>query len=147
MRKTVSIGADHGGFKLKSAVAKWLSENNYDVRDKGCFDETSVDYPDIAHLVSLEVASGAADFGVLICTSGIGMSIAANKQNGVRAALCHNEDSAKFSRLHNNANIICLGAKYTPPELAVKMVQTFAETDFEGGRHQRRVDKMCALES
>ncbi len=146
MNKTLSIGADHGGFKLKQELILTLTSFGMKILDKGCFDENSVDYPDLAHAVCSDVQSSKADFGVLVCTSGIGMSIAANKHEGIRAALCHNLDSAKFSRLHNNANVICLGAKYTDSLLAAEMVKTFASTEFEGGRHERRVCKMMDFE-
>ena len=145
-KKTLSIGSDHGGFALKAYLVKSLSDAGYTVLDKGPADTASVDYPDYAKAVCGDVNAGKADFGVLVCTSGIGMSIAANKIRGIRAALCLSEDAGKFSRLHNNANVICMGAKYVPAELAEKMVKIFAETEFEGGRHQRRVGKFMDFE-
>lgn len=145
--KTLSIGSDHGGFALKSALIKSASLADIKFVDRGPESTDSVDYPDFAKKVCQDVNDGAADFGVLICTSGIGMSIAANKIHGIRAALCLCEDAAKFSRLHNNANVVCLGAKYLAPELAEKIVKIFAETDFEGGRHERRVCKMMDFEN
>ncbi len=147
MKKTISIGADHGGFKLKAALAEALKAKGYTLLDKGAFGTESVDYPDYAHLVCVDVQEGRADIGLLVCTSGIGMSIAANKHKGVRAALCHNLDSAKFSRMHNNANAICMGSKYVSETDAIAMAEAFCETEFEGGRHVRRVEKMCAFES
>lgn len=136
----IALGADHGGFQLKDEVLTYLKSKGYDTLDFGTNSNASVDYPDFAKKVGEAVVSGQCDFGVLVCTTGIGISMAANKLKGVRAALCHNEDCAKFSRLHNNANIICMGQKYIGKELAARMVQTFLDTQFEGGRHQRRVD-------
>jgi len=143
--KKFSIGCDHGGLELKNAIIRALS-GEYEISDVGVYTSESVDYPDFSKLVCDSVIIGASDFGVLVCTTGIGMSIAANKQKGIRAALCHNEDCAKFSRLHNNANVVCLGQKYVPAALAEKIVRTFASTEFEGGRHERRVCKFMDLE-
>ncbi len=145
--KKLSIGSDHGGFGLKEKLVKSLSEAGFSVTDKGTHSAESVDYPDYAKAVCCDVLDSAADFGVLICTSGIGMSIAANKIRGIRAALCMNEDAAKFSRLHNNANVVCLGAKYLDEKLAERIVEIFASTDFEGGRHDRRVKKFMDFEN
>lgn len=145
MKQKISIGCDHGATVLKDALVKSLADG-FEIIDEGTFGTESVDYPDFAKKVCDSVKSGKVDFGVLLCTTGIGMSIAANKVRGIRAALCHNEDCAKFSRLHNDANVICMGAKYVPAELADKMVRIFAETEFEGGRHRRRVDKFMDFE-
>lgn len=145
MKRKISIGCDHGATALKDALVKSLG-NDFEITDEGTFGTESVDYPDFAKKVCDSVKDGKADFGILLCTTGIGMSIAANKVRGIRAALCHNEDCAKFSRLHNNANVICMGTKYVPAELAAKMVKIFAETEFEGGRHQRRVGKFMDFE-
>ena len=145
MKQKISIGCDHGAVALKTALLEILG-GKYEISDDGTFGSESVDYPDFAEKVCSDVLSGKADFGVLLCTTGIGMSIAANKIAGIRAALCHNADCAKFSRLHNNANVICMGAKYVPPALAAEMVCIFAETQFEGGRHERRVCKFTAFE-
>ena len=145
-KKTLSIGSDHGGFALKEHLVKSLSDAGYTVLDKGPADTASVDYPAYAKAVCGDVNTGKADFGVLVCTSGIGMSIAANKIRGIRAALCLSEDAGKFSRLHNNANVLCLGAKYLTPELADSIAKTFLSTDFESGRHERRVNKFMAFE-
>ncbi len=142
----LAIASDHGGYKLKEALKADLMSAGFDVADEGCFSEESVDYPNYAEKVGRAVASGKADFGVLICTSGIGMCIAANKVRGVRAAYLFNEDGAKFSRLHNNANVMCLGAKYISADLASKIARIFLSTDFEGGRHARRVGEISALE-
>ena len=146
-KKILSIGADHGGFDLKQALVKSLSTAGYEMLDKGPADKTSVDYPDYAKIVCDDVNSGRADLGILVCTTGIGMSIAANKIHGIRAALCLSEDAGKFSRLHNNANVVCLGAKYLTEELADSIVRTFASTEFEGGRHERRVGKFMDFEN
>lgn len=145
--KNLSIGCDHGGFEMKQALKKLLTENGFAVSDRGCFSTESVDYPDYAKAVCDDVNSGAAQFGVLVCTSGIGMSIAANKVRGIRAALCLSTDAGKFSRLHNNANVCCLGAKYLDAAAAFEIVRTFAETQFEGGRHERRVAKFMEFEN
>ena len=145
MKQKFSIGCDHGAIALKNAILSALDGKFY-IEDKGTYGTESVDYPDYAEKVCEDVVSEKSDFGVLLCTTGIGMSISANKIKGIRAALCHNEDGAKFSRLHNNANVICMGAKYVQPELAAKMVEIFAETQFEGGRHERRVGKFMSFE-
>lgn len=137
----ISIASDHGGYELKSRMQEYLIGKGFDVIDRGPNSTQSVDYPDYAKIVSNDVANKNAEFGILICTSGIGMSIAANKVKGVRAALCHNVDSSKFSRLHNDANVICMGAKYVETELAKIMLDTFLTTPFEGGRHCCRVQK------
>lgn len=145
--KKLSIASDHGGFELKEELVKKLRAAGCEIEDKGCFGKESVDYPDFAKLVCADVKSGAAELGVLVCTSGIGMSIAANKISGIRAALCLSADAGKFSRLHNNANVCCLGAKYLDAKTALEIVETFIQTDFEGGRHQRRVEKFTAFEN
>lgn len=145
--KKLSIGCDHGGFDLKEYLVGALKAEGFEVEDKGCFGRESVDYPDYAKAVCDDVKSGASAFGVLVCTSGIGMSIAANKIMGIRAALCLNADSGKFSRLHNDANVCCLGAKYLQPKEALEIVKIFASTQFEGGRHQRRVQKFMDFET
>lgn len=138
----IALGADHGGYQLKNSVLETLKNGGFEVADFGTNSADSCDYPDFAKLVANAVASGECDFGVLVCTTGIGISIAANKVKGVRAALCHNTDCAKFSRLHNNANVVCMGAKYVGKKLADEIVKTFLQTEFEGGRHARRVSKI-----
>ena len=137
----ISIGCDHGGFNLKEQVVKYL-EQKYEVVDYGCFDLSSVDYPVYAKQVAADVSNKVSEFGVLICTTGIGMSICANKFKGVRAALVTNEESAHLTRMHNNSNVICMGAKFTPYEEAIKYLDAFLTEQFEGGRHQRRVDQI-----
>lgn len=137
----ISIAADHGGFSLKASIVKTLQDAGYEVKDFGTFSTESVDYPDYAKMVGNSVRHAESDIGILICITGIGMSIAANKMIGIRAGLCHNEDSAALARRHNNANVLCMGGKYISPELGGKMAKIFAETQFEGGRHERRVQK------
>ena len=144
--KKLSIGSDHGGFTLKQELVKRLQADGFEVDDKGPANTDSVDYPDYALKVCEDVVNGKSDFGVLVCTTGIGMSMSANKFHGIRAAVCHMEDAAEFTRRHNDANVICFGEKYDTPYMAEKMVKIFAATDFEGGRHQRRIDKFMNLE-
>jgi ribose 5-phosphate isomerase B len=143
---TIAIGSDHGGFQLKQELIAHLEQQGIAYRDFGCYDENSVDYPDIAKEVGTAVANGSYDRGVLVCGTGIGISIAANKIKGVRAALCSDSFSAKFTRLHNDANIICFGGRVIGPGLACELLDVFLNTPFEGGRHARRVDKITALE-
>ncbi len=142
----ISIGSDHGGYDLKTALVATLKEDGHEVIDRGANGHESVDYPDFGEAVAKDVAGQSAAFGVLICTTGIGISISANKVHGIRAAVCHNEDAAEFCRLHNNANIICFGQKYDTPYMAAKMTRIFLATQFEGGRHERRVNKITAIE-
>ena len=142
----VAIGSDHGGFELKEAVKEYLKKENVDFIDMGCFDKNSVDYPDIAKITCDKVVNGECGKGILICGTGIGISIAANKIDGIRAALCHSEYDAKMTRAHNNSNVLCMGGRTTGPEIAFAMVKCFLEGEFEGGRHQNRVDKIMTLE-
>jgi len=137
----ISIGSDHGGFTLKQQVVKYL-QTKYEVIDYGCDSLDSCDYPIYAKKVANDVSNKTSEFGVLICTTGIGMSITANKFKNVRAALVTNEESAHLTRMHNNSNVICMGAKFTPYEEAIKYLNAFLEEKFEGGRHQRRVDQI-----
>jgi len=139
----VAIGADHAGFEYKEAVKKQLEGAGWTVADKGTYSLDSVDYPDFAHPVATDVAEGKAAFGILICGSGNGVCITANKHAGVRAALCWNEELASLARQHNNANVLCMPARFVPLELAEKMVSTFINTPFEGGRHEKRVEKIA----
>lgn len=141
----IAIGGDHAGYEYKSAIIEKLKEKGVEVIDKGPFSDASVDYPDHVHPVAQLVEAGEVDFGVLICGSGQGVSITANKYQGVRAALCWYSDIVKLARQHNDANIICLPARFISETMAVDMVDLFLETEFEGGRHKRRVDKIsCA---
>lgn len=140
------IASDHAGVSLKADLAKRARELGHELIDLGPADTTSVDYPDFALKVAQAVSSGAAERGVLVCGTGIGMSITANKVHGVRAALCHTEYEAKMARAHNDANVVCLGQRVTGSGLAGAIVEAFVGESFEGGRHQGRVDKMSALE-
>ncbi|WP_251440874.1 ribose 5-phosphate isomerase B [Veillonella intestinalis] len=143
----VAIGADHGGVHLKAAVKAVLDELNVDYTDFGTDSEASVDYPDIAAPVTKAVAAGEYDRGILICGTGIGIGIAANKVAGIRAALCHDTFSAHASREHNNANILTMGERVIGPGLATDIVKIWLTTEFEGGRHERRVAKIAELEA
>lgn len=145
MKKTIWIGSDHAGLDLKNAIKQELS-SQYDVKDAGPNDTTSVDYPDYAEKVSTSVAKDSNAEGILICGSGIGMSIAANKVAGIRAALVHSVETATLARQHNNANVLCLGARTTDSKLALQMVKAWLTSTFEGDRHQRRVDKLTNLD-
>lgn len=138
----VAIGCDHAGFPYKDTIIRTLKREKIEVIDKGTYSEESVDYPDFVHPVAELVESGKADLGVLICGSGNGVSMAANKHQGIRAALCWKDDLASLARLHNNANIISIPARFVSAKLARQMVRTFISTEFEGGRHGRRVDKI-----
>jgi ribose 5-phosphate isomerase B len=142
----IAIGSDHAGYRLKEAVKSFLLDAGQTVEDVGTDSDASVDYPDFAAVVARRVVSGACDRGILICGTGIGMAMAANKVDGVRAAAAGDLESARLSREHNDANILTLGARITPPDLALAIVRVFLATPFEGGRHQRRVDKIMALE-
>lgn len=138
----IAIGADHAGFDYKELLKAALLADGWQVEDKGTYSLDSVDYPDFAHPVAVAVEQGAAAFGVLICGSGEGVCITANKHQGIRAALCWNNDVAQLSRQHNNANVICMPARFVSEELAKQMLQSFIETPFEGGRHENRVNKI-----
>lgn len=143
----IYIGCDHGGFALKQEIFKYIKENlALEIEDLGCHDTSSVDYPDYAEKVCKKVVSENAQ-GILICGTGIGISIAANKINGIRCALCSEPFSAEMTRKHNNANVLAMGGRTTGPELAKSIVKAFLSTDFEGGRHQNRLDKISALEN
>ena len=142
----IVIGSDHGGYKLKEEVKRYLDEKEIKYVDKGTFSEESVDYPEIAKVVAKEVSEKRADTGILICRSGIGMSICANKFKGVRCAPCYEEQTAKFARMHNNANVLALGADYISTNDAICIVRQFLATEFEGGRHAARVDLINEIE-
>lgn len=141
----VAIGSDHAGFPLKEELKRFLGE--YEVVDVGTNSTESTDYPDFAKKVGKLVSEGKVDFGILICGTGIGMSIAANKIKGVYAALAYNVLTASLARRHNNANILCIGGRMIGTELAKEMVRVFLTTDFEGGRHKRRVNKIKDIEN
>ncbi|RKY60579.1 MAG: ribose 5-phosphate isomerase B [Candidatus Neomarinimicrobiota bacterium] len=138
----IAIGSDHGGIELKSALIQYARQLGHTVTDCGTFGPESVDYTDYAQIVAKKVTDGEAERGILICKSGIGMSISANKVRGIRAALVYNEEVAALSRKHNDANIICFGASFVDIESAKKRLNIWLKTDFEGGRHQIRVDKI-----
>jgi ribose 5-phosphate isomerase B len=138
----IAIGSDHGGFKLKEEVKKHLRKRSILFKDLGTFSEESVDYPDIAKKVAKAVASKKYRFGILVCGTGLGMAMAANRAAGIRAAVCHNVYTAKMSRAHNDANILSLGGRVLKRAMAIKIVDVFLKTPFEGGRHLRRVRKI-----
>jgi len=142
----ISIGCDHGGFELKNVLIKYLEEQGYEYKDCGTFSEASVDYPDIAKLVCEDVTSGKCELGILVCGTGIGMNMTANKYKGIRAAQCSDTFSAKMTRQHNNANVLTLGGRVVGPELAKEIVREFLTNEFLGGRHAVRVEKMMSLE-
>ena len=143
----IALGSDHGGFQLKEAIKEWLLEKGYEIVDKGTYDEQSCDYPDYGKAVALEVAGGTSDKGIIVCGTGVGISIAANKVNGIRAAVCGDTFTARMTRLHNDANILSLGQRVTGPGLALDIVEIWLATEFEGGRHQTRVEKMMKIET
>ena len=143
----IVIGADHGGFKLKEEIKKYFDEKEIKYEDKGTFSEESVDYPQIAKEVAKAVSTKKADTGILICRSGIGMSMVANKFKGVRCAPCYQEQTAKFARMHNNANMLALGADYITVNEAICIVRQFLATEFEGGRHEARVNLISEIEN
>jgi len=142
----IVMGSDHAGFELKERIKAYLAERRYPIDDKGCHSEESVDYPDFAEAVARAVAADDQAMGILVCGTGIGVSIAANKVAGVRAALCHSEYEAQMARNHNDANVICIGARTMRGETPVRVVEKFLRSEFEGGRHARRVDKIKAIE-
>ncbi len=143
----IALGSDHGGINLKKAVIDHLKKKGYDLTDFGTYTKESCDYPDISEIVGKEVSQGNYTFGILICGTGIGIGIAANKVPGIRAALCHDTFSAHATREHNNANILTMGERVIGESLALDIVDIFLETSFEGGRHQTRIDKITSLET
>ncbi len=140
--KTIAIGADHAGFVLKDPIKNFLTERGIEVMDFGTDSEDSVDYPDFAHPVAEQIESGKAQLGIVICGSGNGVAITVNKHAQIRAALAWKEELARLGRLHNNANVLSLPARYISEEEALKAVEAFITTEFEGGRHERRVGKI-----
>jgi len=142
----IAIAADHGGFELKDSMVEYIKSIGNEVMDLGTNSADSVDYPDYAKKVCEEIQQGNSDLGILICGTGIGMSLAANKFEGIRAACVSDVYSAKMSRNHNNANVLCIGARVIGDEVAKLIIKTFLENEFEAGRHQRRVDKIMAFE-
>ena len=143
----IAIAADHGGFELKGVIIDHLTKKGYEMVNLGTDTADSVDYSDYAEKCAEQVLSGEVSFGIVVCGTGIGISIAANKINGIRCALCHSPETAALAKQHNNANIISLGGRTTTDEMALKIVDAFMDAEFEGGRHQRRVDKIMALET
>lgn len=143
----IAIGSDHAGFELKKAVISWLKENNITYMEFGSIEGESCDYPQVAEEVCGRVLNGGAEKAILICGTGIGISMAANKIKGIRAALCTDSYMAKYTRLHNDANVLCMGGRVIGAGVAEDIVDTFLHTDFEGGRHQRRVDMISAIEN
>lgn len=142
----IAIGCDHGGLEHKDAIVAHLKERGFEVKDSGIYENHSVDYPDIAVKVCADITSGECERGILVCGTGIGMSLAANKVKGIRAAACSEHFSAKYTRLHNNSNILCLGGRVVGVGTALELVDLFVDTEFEGGRHETRVNKVMAIE-
>ena len=139
----IALGSDHGGFKLKNHLVEYLKQNGHDVIDYGTYSLDSCDYPDYAYPAALSVSEGRSDYAIVVCTTGIGVSIVANKVKGVRCALCTSTELAKMTRLHNNANMLALGASAVSEKLAMEIVDMFMDTEFSNEeRHQRRIDKI-----
>ena len=145
--KKIAIACDHGGYELKKDIIKHLEARGFEICDFGCDSTQSVDYPDYALPASLAVAKGECELGILICGTGIGMSLCANKVKGIRAACCSDTFSARMTRMHNNSNILCFGARVVGLGLATDMVDLFLDTEFEGERHNQRIAKMMAIEN
>lgn len=138
----VIIASDHAGFRLKEKLVRWLISNRYEVKDLGCFSEDSVDYPDYAHPLALAVEKGDFDYGITICGSGNGISMASNKHQKIRSAVCWNEEISRLARSHNDANVCALPGRFVSEAEAITIIKTFLATEFEGGRHKRRIDKI-----
>ena len=142
----IAVGCDHGGLEHKNAIAEHLKSEGFEVEDFGIYENKSVDYPEIALKVANSIKNGENELGILVCGTGIGMSLAANKVNGIRAAACSEHFSAKYTRLHNNSNILCLGGRVIGIGTALELCDIFVNTEFEGGRHQRRIDMITEIE-
>ena len=142
----IGMGSDHGGYELKEQIKSYLTEKGVELKDFGTFNGDAVDYPDVAEVVCKSITSGECEWGILFCGTGIGISISANKIKGIRAAHVTDSYSAKMSKEHNNANVICLGGRITGYEIAREIVDAYMNADFLGGRHERRVDKIMNLE-
>jgi ribose 5-phosphate isomerase B len=138
----IAIGADHAGFEYKELLKKWLTENKFEVKDYGTFSTESADYPDFAHPVANAVEKKEFELGILVCGSANGVAITANKHQGIRAAICWTEELASLARKHNNANVLCIPSRFVSFDLAEKMTDKFLHTPFEGGRHEKRVNKI-----
>ena len=145
MKKVIPIGCDHAGFELKMILIDHLQEKGYELKDFGCYSEESIDYPDFGHPVASMVESNEGTLGILICGSGNGINMTANKHQGVRSALCWKKEIAELARAHNNANIIALPARFISTQEAVEIIDAFFTTPFEGGRHERRVNKIACV--
>ncbi len=143
----IALASDHGGFQLKEAIKAHLEEQNIPYEDFGCHDETSCDYPDMAYPACKAVVEGKCEKAILCCGTGIGISMAANKVKGIRAAACSDYFSAKYTRLHNDANALCLGGRVVGVGLALELCDVFLSTPFEGGRHTRRIEKLTEIEN
>ena len=139
----ISIGNDHAGYIRKNVLVEYLNKEGHNIKNYGTDTATSVDYPDFVHPVAKDIVEGNAEFGILLCGSGNGVAITANKYKEVRAALCWNKELANLARAHNNANILCIPSRFITEENLLNIVESFLKTPFEGGRHQRRVDKIC----
>lgn len=142
----IALGADHAGFQMKNVIKEKLEKEGFETKDFGTFDESSVDYPDYAYYVGKSVVAGECECGIVVCGTGVGISIAANKVAGIRAGLCFNEFMAEATRQHNNANVLALGARVIDEEMALKIVDKFLNTPFEAGRHEKRVAKIKNIE-
>ena len=143
----IAIGCDHGGLEHKDAIVAHLKERGFEVKDSGIYENHSVDYPDIAVKVCADITSGECERGILVCGTGIGMSLAANKVKGIRAAAVSEHFSAKYTRLHHDSNVLCLGGRVIGVGTALELVDLFVDTEFEGGRHENRVNKVMAIEN
>ena len=142
----IAVGTDHRGFPIRTKIIELLERLGHEVDDEGTFTNESVDYPDIAALVAEKISRGEVDRGILVCGTGLGMCIAANKVRGIRAAHCYNAFTARRARQHNDANILCMGGRITTPTVAIAIVEAFLKAEFERGRHARRVEKITAIE-
>ena len=143
----IAIGSDHGGYELKEEIKKYLEEKEIEYIDCGTFNKESVDYPEIAKAVALEIQNKECDKGILICRSGIGMSIVGNKFKEIRCAKCNDEEEAKYSKMHNDANVLALGADYMDTSKAIRIVRMWIATEFEGGRHAERIKLIDEIEN
>ena len=145
--KKITVGCDHAGSNLKKIVISHLQERGYEVLDVGTHTPDSCDYPAIAHALCKNIQNGVSELGILVCGTGIGMSMAANKHRGIRAAACSDTFSARLTRVHNDANVLCFGERVVGMGLALDLVDAFIDAEFEGGKHQRRVDMITAIEA
>lgn len=142
MQKIIAIGCDHAGFDYKTAVKNYLENEGWTIKDFGTYSKDSVDYPDFAHPVANAINEGLATYGIVLCGSGNGVAISANKHAGIRAALCWTKELAQLARQHNDANVLAIPVRFINQEMAIDMIEGFLQSDFEGGRHQRRVNKI-----